>query len=161
MAQQAVAEVVGLKALMKDVNRLTKDERSPLFAAMKEAGYNAIKPVVPATRGELPHSDRPRSRTHIPGALSGSIRASAYRSGAAVRMGSKTVPQAGWIEFGGTRKQPHVSSRQFVKDGRYLFPTAKANAPRAVSEYTRSINQLFGKTAIWTNASNTAGSVHD
>src|SRR5215472_1889824 len=112
---QAVAEVVGLKALMKDVNKLTKDERSPLFAAMKEAGYRAVQPIVPATRGELPSSDRKDSATHHRGALAASLRASAYRSGAAVRFGSKKVPFAGWIEFGGRRHKPHESARIFIK----------------------------------------------
>jgi phage gpG-like protein len=161
MAAQALAQVVGLKALMKDVNRLTKDERGPLFAAMKEAGYNAVKPVVPAARGALPVSDRKAGSSHRPGALAGSLRASAYRSGAAVRMGSKSVPYAGWVEFGGTRKRPHASSRPFLRNGRYLFPAAEANAPRAVREYTSSINRLFGKTAIWTNATDSEGSIHD
>jgi len=158
---QAVAEVVGLKALMKDINQLTKDERSPLFAAMKQAGYDAIKPVVPAARGEIPTSDRRETRTHQPGALSSSLRASAYRSGAAVRMGSPKVPFAGWMEFGGKRHRPHESSRSFRGTGRYLFPAAREEAPRAVVEYTKAINALFGRTAIWTNSTTNPEAVHD
>jgi len=159
VAQQAIAQVVGLKALMKDVDRLCKNERSALFAAMKKAGYRAVSPIVPAARASLPHSDRRPSRTHKPGALAGSLRASGYRSGAGVRMGGTKVPYAGWVEFGGRR--PDGSEREYIQSGRYLFPAAKGDASRAVTEYTKEINDLFGRTAIWTNAKSNPESVHD
>jgi hypothetical protein len=159
---QAIAEVVGLKALMKDINRLTKDERSPLFARMKEAGYEAVKPIVPAARSPIPSSDRKESKTHKHGALAASVRASGYRSGAAVRMGSKSkVPYAGWMEFGGTRHKPHDSTREFIATGRYLWPAATDLAPRAETEYIAAINDIVGRPAIWTNGDVPAGSVHD
>jgi hypothetical protein len=161
MPIQAQASVVGLKALMRDVDKLCKDERSPLWAAMKQAGYNAVKPVVPATRARLPHSGRKDSKHHKAGLLAGTVRATGYRSGAGVRMGSKKVPYAGWVEFGGKRSRPHESQRPFYSTGRYLFQEGRREAPRAAQEYTKAINTLFGKTAIWTNATTYEGSVHD
>ena len=159
---QPVAEVVGLKALIRDINHLTKDESSPLFARMKEAGYEAVKPIVPAARSPIPSSDRRESKTHKHGALAASVRASGLRSGAAVRMGSKSkVPYAGWMEFGGTRHAPHDSTREFIATGRYLWPSAVDLAPRAVSEYTAAINDIFARTAVWTNADKPPESVHD
>jgi hypothetical protein len=161
MAQQAQASIVGIKALMRDVDKQCKDERSLLFAAMKKAGYAAVAPIVPAVRGALPHSDAPGGHWHRPGALSTSVRASAYRSGAAVRMGSKAVSYAGWVDFGGRRSRPHLTERPYVQNGRYLFPAARAHAARAAEEYVKAINDTFGKTAVWTNATATPEAVHD
>jgi hypothetical protein len=155
----AVATVVGLRALMKDVDKLCKDERSALFAAMKKAGYDAVKPVAVATKAALPVSERQHVQAR--GALKGSVRASAYRSGAAVRMGSKRVPWAGWMEFGGTRKRPHPSTREYRSSGYYLFPAARDLAPTAVREYVDAINEIFGRTAIWTNTTTNGEQVHD
>lgn len=160
MAEGGV-RLVGIKALLKDVDKLTHDERSPLFAAMKRAGYNAVKPVATATREKIPDSTRKDSATHKHGALAGSVRPSAYRSGAAVRMGSKKAPFAGWMEFGGTRLRPNKSSRPFFANGRYLFFAARQLSQTAGTQYADEINQLFGRTAIWTNSSSTPGSVHD
>jgi hypothetical protein len=161
MAQQALAQIVGIKALMKDIDKQCKDERSALFSAMKKAGYAAVAPVVPATRAALPHSDRKDTHWHKSGALSSSVRASAYRSGAAVRMGSKSQPQAGWVEFGGTRRRPHLSERPFVKSGQYLFPAARGDASRAATEYTKAVNEVFGRAAVWTNAKQNPEAIHD
>jgi hypothetical protein len=161
MPRQAVASVVGLKALMKDVDRLCKDERGPLWNAMKRAGYAAVSPIVGRTRESLPHSDRRSTRTHKPGQLAASVRASAYRSGAATRMGGKNAAMAGWVEFGGTRRRPHFSERPFVRSGRYMYPAAKTLGPAAAQNYTKAVNEIFGRTAIWTNSKTNPESVHD
>ena len=157
----ALVKVNGLTALRKDIDRLTKDEKGPLFNAMKRAGYAAVQPIVPAARTRIPHSARRPGRTHRPDALADSIRASAYRSGAAVRMGGKQAPQAGWMEFGGVRHQPHDSSRPFIKTGRYLFPAARDLSAKAAAEYTRAINEVFGSGRVWTNTTDNPAAVHD
>ena len=71
MAQTPQVAVVGAQALRKDIDRLCRDERSPLFNAMKRAGYAAVQPVVPATRARIPSSGRRNSRWHKTGALAG------------------------------------------------------------------------------------------
>jgi hypothetical protein len=72
---------------------------------------------------------------YLTGKLAGSIRSKLAKSErkATVRMGGR-VPYAGWIEFGGTR------GRAYVKQGRYLFPTAQAAGPRALRESERAAN---------------------
>src|SRR5262252_5243677 len=115
-----VVGLVGLNALARDIRRLAEDQSSPLFEAMKAAGRQAAGPVADRVRGTIPVTDN----TNHDGRLRDDIRVTATRTGAAVRMGRKTVPYAGWVEFGGTRKRPHTSSREFVKGGRYLFPAA-------------------------------------
>jgi hypothetical protein len=68
---------------------------------------------------------------------------------ASVRIGTR-VPYAGWIEFGGTRGRP------FIRQGRYLYPTAlssgreaeaKAAAERAANDEIRSFR--WPKPSPW------------
>ena len=148
---QPVVGIVGARALRKDLDRLASDVNGPLFNAMKRAGYHAVQPIVPATRAALPKQGT--------GRLAGSVRASAYRSGAAVRMGKSQVPYAGWIEFGGRR--PDGSNREYRPGGRYLFPAARDLAADAAKDYSAALEQLFGSSGIWTNTTTNPGSVHD
>lgn len=151
MAQSTLVKVEGLTTLRKDIDKMCTDQKGPLFSTLKAAGYAAVQPIVPAARDRIPTSSRPRSQYHRPDGLANSIRASAYRSGAAVRMGGKGEPEAGWMEFGGSRRKPHASSRDFVKNGRYLFPAARGLSASASSQYTKALNEVFGSGRVWTN----------
>jgi hypothetical protein len=73
-------------------------------------------------------------------------------------MGSKAVPWAGWVEFGGTRHKPFTSSRPFVKDGRYMFPAARGLAERSEQLYSDAIERVFASSGVWTNPGD---EVHD
>ena len=148
MAGDAVVAVVGIKALSKDINRLTADQRGPLLKAMIAAGKTAADPVAAATRTALPHSER---KTPDAGRLAGSVRTSGTRTGASVRLGSKAVPWAGWVEFGGARHRPWQSSREFVKDGRYMFPAARGLAERSAQLYSDALERVFETSGVWTN----------
>lgn len=148
MADDPVVAIVGIKALSRDMGKLTTDTKGPLFKAMIAAGKTAAEPVAAATRSGLPHSDR---KTPDDGLLVGSVRAAGTRTGASVRTGSKRVPWAGWVEFGGTRRKLWESSREFVKDGRYLFPAARGLAETSERLYTNAIEQVFTSSGVWTN----------
>ena len=148
-----VVAVVGLKALSRDMGKLTTDTKGPLFQAMIAAGKTAAEPVAAATRSALPHSARPSPDD---GLLVASVRASGTRTGASVRMGSKQVPWAGWVEFGGTRRKPFRSSREYVKDGRYLFPAARGLAETSERLYTDALERVFTSSGVWTNPGDTA-----
>ena len=112
--------VIGIKALVKDIKKLSEDEQGPLFKAIRDAGLHAVEPVAARTRSSVPHVEVEGQK----GSLSGSVRASGTRTGAGVRMGSKAINWAGWVEFGGKRESPHLSERESVQGGRYLFPAA-------------------------------------
>jgi hypothetical protein len=155
MADDPVVAIVGIKALSRDINKLVDDERGPLFKAMIAAGKTAADPVAAATRSALPRSTR---QTDDDGRLSGSVRSSGTRTGATVRMGSKAVPWAGWVEFGGARHRPWESSREYVKDGRYLFPAARGLAERSEQLYSGALERIFASSGVWTN---TGDDVHD
>ena len=122
-----------------------------LVAAMREAGRKAAEPVAEAARAAVPNDS---------GTLAGDIRVTAARTGAGVRMGRKTVPYAGWVEFGGKRQNPHLSLREFIPDGRYLFPAARGMGPQVVDAYSSALTHAFDDIA-WTNETADPEAVHD
>jgi hypothetical protein len=157
----AIVAIEGAKALRHDLDRLATDVNGPLFNAMKRAGYHAVLPIVQEARQRI-KAGRTTTRKSAQ-RLELSIRASGTKTGGAVRMGGKRygVEYAGWIEFGGTRKRPHESSRDFVQSGRYLYPAAKDLAERAAKDYSDALTQLFGSSGIWTNVTGSPEAVHD
>ena len=140
MAAAPQVAVVGLRALNRDLNRIV-DDRGPLNKAMADAGRRAAQPVADAARAALPH---------VSGRLAGDVRVTASRSGAAVRMGRKSLPYAGWVEFGGKRHRPHESQRPFIKTGRYLFPAARQLAATSAQLYAEATTEVFARYP-WTN----------
>ena len=148
MADPVVA-IVGIKALSRDINKLTDDDRSALFKAIQSAGKTAAEPVAVATRAALPQRS---------GTLAGTVRSSGTRTGATVRVGTARADYAGWIDFGGTRHRPHDSTRPYVKDGRYLFPAARGLAERSEQLYSDAMSKVFVASGVWTNPGD---QVHD
>jgi hypothetical protein len=139
--------VVGLNALYKDLAKMSDPRSGELAKALVQAGADAMEPIAAALRGAYPQ------RT---GRLAGSVKVTKSRTGAAVRVGTKArVPYAGPVDFGG-----YPGDRPYLSDGRYLYPTAKAMMPNAVHDYEQAIIHVC-ETFPWTNATASAGSVHD
>jgi hypothetical protein len=145
-----VVGIVGMAALRRDLKRLTDDVTSPLYAEIKAAGKAAVEPVATAVRSRVPYES---------GRLAGSVRTSGTRTGGAVRMGSKRVPYAGWVDFGGER--PDGSSRDYLPGGRYLFPAAEQLAGDAAARYGDAIGRVLARSGIWTNATSDGSRVRD
>jgi len=146
-----VVGIVGMSALRRDINRLADDVSGPLYAGIRQAGKDAAEPVAALTRASLPMGGS--------GRLAGDVRTSGTKTGAAVRMGRKTVPYAGWIEFGGSR--PDGSEREYVPGGRYLFPAAKSLAMKAADRYSEAIGAVLNSDRVWTNNTTDGSQVHD
>jgi hypothetical protein len=151
MADAPVIDVIGLRALVRDLVRSSDPRAGALVKAMQDAGRKAAEPIAAAARASLPHDT---------GTLAGDVRVTASRTGAAVRMGRSSIRYAGWIEFGGTRHEPHDSSRDYIADGRYLFPAARSEQPGAVDAYTSALQHAFDNLD-WTNTTSDPTAVHD
>jgi hypothetical protein len=141
-----LVSVVGLKALQKDLRRMSDPRAGDLAKAMAQAGKAAMAPVAEAVRGAYPS---------VSGRLAGTVRVTGSRTGAAVRVGKKTVPYAGPVDFGGWPK-----SRPFVKSGRYLYPTAESMTGATVAKYEQAVAHLV-ETFPWSNTTTNPGGVHD
>ena len=146
MAAPPQVGIVGVKALVRDLKRIGDPQTGALLKDMREAGRAAITPVANEARSRVPQ---------LTGGLAGSVRVSATRTGASVRMGSKKVLYAGPVEFGG-----YPAGREFVATGRYLFPAARDLAPAAARDYEAAINATFARYP-WTNGGNQPEGIHD
>lgn len=83
------------------------------------------------------------------GALRDSIRPRSTQSEGRVVMGRASVPYAGWIDFGGTispRGAP--MTRDFRRNGRYLFVAADDLAPRIRKETVDVLNRFVDKAGL-------------
>jgi len=59
------------------------------------------------------------------------------------------VPYAGWIEFGGTITGPKATNtRPFVKQGRYLFPSAEQERKPVMDTLGREVERLIKKAGL-------------
>jgi hypothetical protein len=143
MAKAPVVAVIGMKALSKDLAKLTAD-RGALNKALSAAARQAVEPVAAATRSSLPQDS---------GRLAGTVRVSATRTGGAVRMGSTSARYAGWVEFGGTRRAPRLSTRPYLSQGRYMFPIAHRLAGEAAGIYSKATETAIAAFP-WTNEGN-------
>lgn len=157
-----VVALVGAKAFRADIRRMTEDQQGPMYQALKAAGMAVAQPLVPYERDALPVSDVDDNEWHRAGWLSSSVRAYSTRTGAGVRVGFPSGPvYAGWVEFGGHRHRPHHSQREFVKDGRWLFPAARAHAADAAERYNAAVQRCLNAASLWTNTTTNPGGVHD
>jgi hypothetical protein len=147
-----VVGIVGMDALRRDLARMSTDVSGPLYREIKAAGKAAVEPVAARTRGSLPH---------VSGTLAGSVRTSGTRTGGSVRVGRATVAYAGWIDFGGTK--PDGAEREYMPQGRYLFPAAQGLAQPAADAYSAAIGRILNGAggAVWTNTTTDPGAVHD
>jgi hypothetical protein len=147
--------------MRRDIARMAEEYRGPLIDALKAAGREVCDPIANRARENLPMSDRQADGYHRPGALLGSVRVYSTKTGAGVRMGGAKTSYAPWIEFGGHRKKPHDSYRDFFRRGRYLYPAAYEMAPQAAGRYGAALNKAFDATGLWTNETNDPQQVKD
>lgn len=143
---EPLVQIDGMRALRRDLIKLDREE---VPKALVAAGVAVAEPLVGRIRSALPTNDRPPPRGRHPG-LASTVRAAKIRTGAAVRVGTKAVPYAGWVEFGGRRTRPHESYRPFQPEGRYIFPTARAAGPEAVRRYSEEVSRVFDRF-VWSN----------
>lgn len=142
MAGVAV-DVLGLRALMRDLKRLADPRAGDLAAALAQAGRQAAQPVADAVRSAYPSKS---------GRLAGSVRVTGSRSGAAVRVGRKNVAYAGPVDFGG-----YPGDRPYIASGRYLYPAMLAQQTQVVAAYQQAVTAAVNQFD-WTN---TGTAAHD
>jgi hypothetical protein len=140
------AEVVGIRALTKDLLKLADDHSGTLLPYLQEAAMAAMQPGAEAVRGALPS---------VSGRLRGSVRVRRNRTGATVIEGGEGVLYAGPVDFGG-----YPESRPYLPNGRYLFPQMERVTARAESIYTKAVQQALDRIQ-WTNETTNAGAIHD
>jgi hypothetical protein len=75
-------------------------------------------------------------------------------------MGRASLRYAGWVEFGGTRRAPVTSTRDYLPQGRYLFPRAVSLAGVVAKDYEHAVSEVLAGFD-WTNQTADPGGIHD
>jgi hypothetical protein len=136
------AEIVGVKALVRDFDRMAAPS-GPLAVALRTAGRTAITPIADATRSAVPHQT---------GTLAGSVVVETLKLGAKVAM---TAVYAGPVDFGG-----YPGDRPYLPQGRYLWPASARLGPTGEQAYADAVQAALERYP-WTNTTTDAGSVHE
>lgn len=132
MAPRATSSAIridGLDQLRKQLNAVEKGlakELSTIFQPVAEK-------VAEKVRGKI------NSQT---GKAAGTVKAAKSQKGAIVRAGGR-IPYWGPLDFGG-----YPGRREFIPEGRYLYPTAEEEGPKAVDEIERGLAALIVRNGL-------------
>jgi hypothetical protein len=138
-------EVVGIKALTKDLLRVADEHSGQLLPFLQAAAERAMAPIANAVRSSLPHRS---------GRLAASVRVARSRTGASVREGDGLL-YAGPVDFGGW-----PPGRPYLPNGRYLFPAAGNLSGQAERIYNQAVATALDHIQ-WTNETSSPEAVHD
>jgi hypothetical protein len=123
-------EVVGLAALNKGLRAIDKEAPKELRLALNEAAQL----LVDRTRPKIPS---------VSGAARRSLVARSTRTSARVAAGGKKAPWFPWIDFGGEgRVKGRPPKREFVREGRYIYPTLREIRPRIEAQLQESLSKV-------------------
>lgn len=121
MSDNVTVHIEGLREFRQALRRVERDAPKQLRVAFNDVAnvvVQATKPQVPVRRGKA----------------QGSVRARSTQEKARVVAGGKRVPYYPWLDFGGRVGRKNATVREFVADGRYLFPTYRQLRDRGVIE---------------------------
>lgn len=110
-------EIDGLAALSRGLKRIDTEAPKQLRLCFN----GAAELLVDKTRPKIP------SRT---GAAARSLKARSTRTSARVAVGGRKAPYFPWLDFGGEgRIAGRPAAREFLKEGRYVYPTLRQIRP--------------------------------
>lgn len=131
-----VVTLTGIKELNTALRKAGSDLPKGMRLALNEgteklAGY--IRPEVPSRSG--------RAR--------GSIKAGSTRTAARLRVGGSRAPYYPWLDFGGEgRIRGHPAHRDFIREGRYVYPTLRRRKPELIDDLNEAIADVIRRAGL-------------
>lgn len=129
-ATQSAIRIDGLNELRRDLRKVEAGLPKEVAAVFGRAAEKVAGKV----RAALPRRS---------GRAAGSVKAARAQKGAIVRAGGAKVPYYGPLDFGGYPK-----GRPFVPEGRYLYPVAEDEGPRAAGQIEDELKALIRKAGL-------------
>lgn len=123
-------KVTGLAELTRALKKVDSD----LPKAMRLANNEAANVVV---RGALALNVPSRS-----GKAAKSIKAKSTRTEGRVQGGGNQAPYYPWLDFGGRVGRRHSVVREFIKEGRFIYPAYKQNKEQVRDAYEMALRNL-------------------
>jgi hypothetical protein len=132
----AKIQVEGLARLNRGLRRLDSEAPKQLRLAHNEAADTLIE----HTRPEIPS---------VTGAARRSLVARSTRTSARVAVGGKRAPYFPWLDFGGQGRRPgRPAPRQFLKEGRYVYPTLRRIRPQIEEQLQDALTAVIRNAGL-------------
>lgn len=129
-------EVGGLAQLSKGLRAIDAQAPKELRIALN----SAADLLVDATRPKIPS---------LSGAARRSLVARSTRTSARVAVGGKKAPWYPWLDFGGQGRRPgRPAAREFLREGRYVYPTLREIRPRIEAQLQESITAVVRNAGL-------------
>jgi hypothetical protein len=134
--EELKVQVVGLAKLNKGLRAVDAGAPKELRLALNEAANL----FVDEARPEIPS---------VTGAARRSLVARSTRTSARVAAGGKKAPWYPWLDFGGEgRAKGRPAKREFIREGRYLYPTLRRIRPRIEAQLQESITAVIRNAGL-------------
>jgi hypothetical protein len=129
-------EVGGLSQLSRGLKALDAGAPKELRIALNDAAQLLVdraRPDVPA----------------VTGAARRSMVARSTRTSARVAVGGKRAPWFPWLDFGGQgRVAGRPAPREFLREGRYIYPTLRRIRPEIEQQLQESISTVIRRAGL-------------
>jgi hypothetical protein len=129
-------EVGGLAALSRGLRQVSADAPKELRIALNDVSdvfVSHVKPEVPVDTGAARRSVVSRST----------------RTSARVAVGGKRAPWFPWLDFGGQGRRPgRPARREFLREGRYVYPTLRRIRPLIEAQLDESIGNVIRRAQL-------------
>ncbi|MET8150253.1 HK97 gp10 family phage protein [Actinoplanes sp. NPDC049668] len=133
---EAKIEVGGLAQLSRGLRAVDADAPKELRLALNAAAQLLVdqaKPEVPS----------------VSGAARRSMVARSTRTSARVGVGGKRAPYFPWLDFGGQgRVAGRPAPREFLREGRYIYPTLRRIRPQIEEQLQQSISRVISNAGL-------------
>ena len=129
-------KVEGLAQLNKSLRAMDKDAPKQLRITLNDvaSGFaDRVKPEIPQETG----------------AAARSVVARSTRTSARVAVGGRRAPYFPWLDYGGEgRIKGRPSKREFIRAGRYVYPTLKRYRPEIERELQEGLSDLIRDSGL-------------
>lgn len=127
-----VGEPIKVEGLA-EVNRALRKVSADAPKGLRVANNSAADLLVSKTIPKIPRRS---------GRAAKSLKAQSTRTSARVAMGGSRAPYVPWLDFGGSTGIRGSVHRDFLTDGRYLFPTLGENRTEIGSKLQRALVEV-------------------
>ena len=129
-------EVTGLSQLSRGLKALDAGAPKELRIALNDAAQL----LVDRARPDVPS---------VTGAARRSMVARSTRTSARVAVGGKRAPWFPWLDFGGQgRVAGRPAPREFLREGRYVYPTLRRIRPEIERQLSESISTVIRRAGL-------------
>lgn len=129
-------EVAGLAAINRALRAVDKDAPKQLRLVLN----GAAELLVDRVRPEIPS---------VTGASRRSVVARSTRTSARVAVGGKRAPWYPWLDFGGEgRVKGRPGRREFIREGRYVYPTLRKIRPQIMEALEKGLTALAADAGL-------------